>query len=46
MIEEKTKELYEAPQALLMSLAKSQSLLVSFSIGGDFEDIGEDDNEW
>lgn len=46
MLEEKTKELYDAPQIYHSPLAKSPSLLISFSIEGKLEDITEDDSEW
>ena len=46
MLEEKTKELYDAPQVHHSPLAKSPSLLISFSIEGKLEDIAEDDSEW
>ncbi len=46
MIEGTTKELYDAPQVHHSPLAKSPSLLISFSIEGKLEDIAEDDSEW
>lgn len=46
MKEEKKKELYEAPKAVLLPLDKGQSVLVTFSLEWGTDDIAEDDNEW
>ena len=46
MIEGTTKELYDALQVHHSPLAKSPSLLISFSIEGKLEDIAEEDSEW
>ena len=42
---EQTKERYERPEAAFLELEGTQDILVSFSIGGDIEDI-EDGGDW
>ena len=43
---EKRKELYEAPRIELIPQTTVPSILVTFSLEGDIEDITEDSNEW
>lgn len=42
---EQKKERYERPEAALLELEGTQDILVSFSVGGDIEDI-EDGGDW
>ncbi len=46
MKEEKNKELYDAPKAVFLPLDNGQSVLVTFSLEFETEDITEDNNEW
>lgn len=42
---EQKKERYVRPEAAFLELEGTQNILVSFSIGGDIEDI-EDGGDW
>ncbi len=42
---EQKKERYERPEAAFLELEGTQDILVSFSVGGDIEDI-EDGGDW